>query len=127
LGVELDGSQTVRAWGEGKNKSDALEQAQKNAVRDILFKGNLTGKKDCALQPLLLEVNIAEKQESYFNAFFADEGEYKNYVNTEDEKSKSKVSEKNKSYVKYGVVVRVLRAELKEKLIKDGILKQEGK
>jgi hypothetical protein len=124
LGVESDGSQTVRAWGSGKNKSDALEQAKKNAGRDILFKGNLTGKKECALKPLLLEVNAAEKYESYFNVFFADGGEYENFVNTQDEKFKSKISETNKSEVKYGVIVRVLRSELKGKLINDGILKQ---
>jgi hypothetical protein len=124
LGVELDGSQTVRAWGSGKNKSDAVEQAKKNAVRDIVLKGNLTGKDECALKPLLLEVNAAEKHEIYFNAFFADGGEYKNYVNTEDEKRWSKVSETNKSYVKYGVILRVLRPELKEKLMNDGILKK---
>ena len=38
LGVELDGSETLRAWGRGKNRTDAIEQAKKNAVRDVLFK-----------------------------------------------------------------------------------------
>ena len=39
LAVELDGSETLRAWGRGKNRTDAIEQAKKNAVRDVLFKG----------------------------------------------------------------------------------------
>lgn len=39
LGVELDGSQTLRIWGVGRNKKDAVEQAKKNAVRIVLFKG----------------------------------------------------------------------------------------
>ena len=30
---------TLRAWGRGKNRTDAIEQAKKNAVRDVLFKG----------------------------------------------------------------------------------------
>ena len=30
LGVELDGSETLRAWGRGKNRTDAIEQAKKN-------------------------------------------------------------------------------------------------
>ena len=38
LGVELDGSQTLRIWGVGRNKKDAVEQAKKNAVRTVLFK-----------------------------------------------------------------------------------------
>ena len=33
LGVEGDGSQTIRAYGFGKDKDDAVEQAQKNAVK----------------------------------------------------------------------------------------------
>lgn len=43
LGVELDGSETLRAWGRGKNRTDAIEQAKKNAVRDVLFKGVVAG------------------------------------------------------------------------------------
>ena len=39
LGVEEDGSQTLRTWGFGNKKKDAVEQAMKNAVRDVLFKG----------------------------------------------------------------------------------------
>ena len=27
LGVELDGSETLRAWGRGKNRTDAIEQS----------------------------------------------------------------------------------------------------
>ena len=32
LGIEGDGSQTLRAWGTGRNRADAVEQAKKNAV-----------------------------------------------------------------------------------------------
>ena len=32
MGVELDGSQTLRVQGYGRNRSDAKEQAMKNAV-----------------------------------------------------------------------------------------------
>ena len=39
LGVELDGSQTLRVWGVGSNKKDAVEQAKKDAVRAVIFKG----------------------------------------------------------------------------------------
>ena len=61
LGVEQDGSQTLRAWGEGRNKADAVEQANKNAVRDVIFKGIRAGKADCNMRPLVTEVNAKEK------------------------------------------------------------------
>ncbi len=44
LGTELDGSQNLLNWGEGQNHSHAIEQANKNAVRDVIFKGIHAGK-----------------------------------------------------------------------------------
>ncbi len=122
LGVEQDGSQTLRAWGEGRNKADAVEQANKNAVRDVIFKGIRAGKADCNMRPLVTEVNAQEKYEDYFNRFFMDNGEYRKYVSSEDEKNHSKEYQKNLVGAKYGVTVRVLRAELKARLKNDGIL-----
>ncbi|MFN8274135.1 MAG: hypothetical protein U0X58_04550 [Flavobacteriaceae bacterium] len=127
MGVELDGSHTVKAWGSGRNRSDAVEQAKKNAVRDIIFFGLLEGKQDCKQKPLILEVNAQEKYEDYFNKFFADGGEYKNYISLRDERILDKLSrdrKKGRGSVTNGFIVRVLRSELKEKLIADGIIKQ---
>lgn len=123
LGTELDGSQTVRAWGAGSNKADAVEQARKNAVRDIIFKGVRAGNGDCSSKPLLLEVNAQEKYEFYFNKFFADGGEYEKYATSEDENRTSRIKANNSTQTNYGVVVRVKRADLRQKLIDDKILK----
>lgn len=126
LGVELDGSQTLKSWGTGNNKADAVEQAEKNAVNEVLFKGVLNGKAECNTKPVVFEVNAREKHEAYFNKFFADGGAYKNFISLKDEprfllkKKDRKVGVKE---VQFGVVVRVLRAELKNKMIADKILK----
>jgi hypothetical protein len=127
LGVEMDGSQTVKTWGNGRNRWDAIEQAKKNAVKDVLFNGIYEGKQECEKRPLVAEVNAQQKYEAYFNKFFADDGEYKNYVSLKDERIGQKISRDNKGArqsVTHGVVVRVLRAELKQKMIEDGILKK---
>lgn len=128
LGVELDGSETVKAWGNGRNRSDAVEQAKKNALRDVIFFGLLEGKQDCKQKPLILEVNALEKYEDYFNKFFADGGEFKNYISLRDERIFDKVSrdrKKARESVTNGLILRVLRSELKQKLIADGIIKQQ--
>ena len=91
LGVELDGSQTLKAWGNGRNREDAVEQAKKNAVRDVIFKGIREGKQDCNQKPLVFEVNAQEKYEDYFNKFFADGGEYRNYISLKDERIFDKI------------------------------------
>jgi hypothetical protein len=126
LGVELDGSVTLKAWGNGRNRADAVEQAKKNGVRDILFNGITEGKSDCNRSPLLLELNAQRKYEDYFNTFFADGGEYKNFVSLRDERIFDKLSRDKKGAresVTHGIVLRVLRSELKQKLISDGIIK----
>lgn len=127
LGVELDGSQTLRVWGVGSNKKDAVEQAKKDAVRAVIFKGIHSGLSGCNTKPILMEVNAEEKYEDYFNVFFMDGGEYLKYVSMKDEKrinlfKKDKEKENSQHFVKYGITVRVLRAELKKRLENDNII-----
>ena len=125
LGVELDGSQTVRAQGSGRNKADAVEQAKKNAVWAVIFNGIRGGMQGCDMRPLVNEANAHDKYEDYFNAFFADGGEYLKYVSMEDQKRGSKDKAKNKYVKSYTVTVRVLRSELRSRLLEDNVLTRE--
>ena len=127
MGVELDGSQTIKAWGNGRNRSDAVEQAKKNAVRDVIFFGISEGKSECNAKPLIFEVNAQEKYEEYFGRFFSDGGEYKNFISLRDERIFNKISrdkKKARESVTHGMIVRVLRNDLKAKLITNGIIKK---
>jgi hypothetical protein len=126
LGIEMDGSQIVKAWGDGRNRFDVIEQAKKNAVNDVLFNGIYEGKQECEKRPVIAEVNARQKHEAYFNKFFADNDQYKKYVSLKDERIGQKVSRDLKGWrqsVTHGVILQVLRAELKQKMIEDGILK----
>ena len=126
MGSELDGSHTLKAWGNGKNQKDAVEQAKKNAVRDVIFKGIHAGKSECSASPILIEINAQKKYEDYFFEFFEDGGKYTEFVTLQDERFKDKVKQRNKknarNSVTISVVVRVLSNKLKKKLIEDGIL-----
>lgn len=122
LGVELDGSQTLRSWGTGRNKQDAVEQAWKNAVNAVLFQGILDGAQGCDVRPLINEPNAREKYEEYFNRFLSDGGDYQEYVSTIDEKFLSKQKYRNDLQSTYAVTVRVLRSELKQRLRDDNVL-----
>ncbi len=125
LGVELDGSQTVKAWGSGRNRADAIEQAQKNAVNAVIFRGINNGKNVCDVRPLLTQPNARETYSDYFNIFFSDDGSYKDFVSFKDERILLKLlrnRKRSKEGVSHGIVLRILRSELKKKLINDGIL-----
>lgn len=122
LGVELDGSQTLRVCGYGRNRSDAKEQAMKNAVWAVIFDGIRDGAQGCNTRPLVTEVNAKERYEDYFNIFFADDGAYKEYVTLKDTKKGSGGRSKDKIGYSYDLTIRVLRPQLKARLIKDNVI-----
>lgn len=122
LGVELDGSQTLRVQGYGRNRADAKEQAMKNAVWAVIFDGIRDGVEGCNMRPLVTEVNARERYEDYFNIFFADNGAYKEYVSLRDTKKRSGGKEKDKLGYSYDLTIRVLRAQLKARLKADNVI-----
>lgn len=123
LNSELDGSITVRSYGEGKRKADARTQARKNAVYAIMFKGiEANGQ---PIRPLVTEANAYERHEVYFSQFFADDGTWKEFSSTKDEKLSAKEKQHGKTQNAFGSVVRVLRLQLKARLIADGIIKEQ--
>lgn len=122
LGVELDGSQTLRVQGYGRNRADAKEQAMKNAVWAVIFDGIKDGVDGCNTRPLVTEVNAKERYEDYFNIFFTDNGEYKKYVSLRDTKYGSGGRAKDKVGYAYDLTIRVLRAELRARLKADNVI-----
>lgn len=120
LGVDPDGGQTLRAWGNGINKSRAIEQAKRNAVEAVMFKG-IQGSGNCNKRPLINEVNARERYEEYFNTFFTEGGAYEKYV-TLDEKRTSRIKSSGASMEAWGVVVTVDRTALKNRLMDDNVI-----
>lgn len=123
LGTDMDGTQTLRSWGKGKNKAQAIENARKKAVEAVLFDGVIKGDKGCDQRPVIGGANAHEKNQVYFNRFFADGGEYRQYTSMEDEKRTSRIKSSDKSIENWSVVVRVDRAALRQRMIDDGIIK----
>jgi hypothetical protein len=112
---KLDGSFVLNAWGKGSSKSEAIDQAKRNVLNDILFNGVNKG---CQMRPLIVEVNAASKYRSYVYAFFAKE--YKDFISIEKSPKSQKKSRKQTSY---GIKIRVKVEAIRQKLIEDNILK----
>lgn len=123
LNTESDGSITVRASGQGRNAQDAIEQAWKNAVKDVMLKGVQVPGNTFLSKPLITEVNAEEKYASFIYSFLADQGEYLNFISTEDKKVGSTDKARNDVQVRRVVTVRVLRQDLKNYLIQQNIIK----
>ena len=124
LAMDPDGTQTLRTWGQGKNRSEAIEQAKKKALEEVLFKGVTAGSGEWDQRPIVTEVNAQQRHEDYFTKFFEDGGEYRNYVWL-DEKGTSRIKSESATVENWGMVVSINRDKLRDKLIKDKIIKQQ--
>jgi hypothetical protein len=116
LGLDLDGNLILLAWGNDINNYDYLEQAKINAFKDVLFKGIYEGKNDCDNEPIVKDVNADEKYSKYFSKFFSQNGLYKIFIKV------NKVYENN-NQINNGVELIILKKQLKNRLISDGIIK----
>lgn len=122
IGTELDGSITLEVWGKGRHYFDALEQAKKNAVRDIIFRGIQDG--NCQISAIVLLPKVKSTHEEYFAEFFSDDGPYLEFVSLKDERILNKMrrnKKKTREMQQRKVVVRVNRLGLKKKLKSDNI------
>lgn len=121
-GSSFDGNQKVKAWGIGANKVEAIEQAKKEALNTVLFKGIQKGVKGCQVNPIVTEVNARQRYAEYFDQFFSDSNIYSQFV-TIVTKGIKQEEQKNDKEIKMGVIIEINMTALKNKLSVDNILK----
>lgn len=120
-----DGSYVIRAWGRSRNATMSYEVAQKQALRDVLFYGVQAQSSNIQdLKPLIFDMNAQTKYEDYFNAFFSDHGAWKDYCSMVDRRIFTSNYSRTDAQLLAQVTVTIYRAQLKQKLIEDGILAQ---
>lgn len=122
LGRGMDGTQTLRVWASGRNKQDAIEQAKKKAVYDVVFTGIQAGSSECNSYPVVDEANARKKYEDYFDLFFADGGEYTKYVSNKNQKTSSIQRYQGNGTLTFGIIVIVNRSALRQRFESDNII-----
>jgi len=123
-GTGIQGSYQIKVWSYSKKAETAIEQAKKNAVHYIIFKGfpskeRLSGQKALAQNP-----NLEEVKSEFFKEFFQDGGKYLKFVtlvNNGAIASEDRIKI-GKEY-KIGVIVSVNVAALRKDLEDAGIIK----
>ena len=124
VGTGVQGTYVVKVWSYSKKADVAIEQAKKNAVHGVIFKG-FAGKQGVPGQrPLTNNVNLVEEKADFFEPFFKDGGKYMKFVSLSGDGSvdagdRMKVG---KEY-KVGVVVAVNVTALRKDLEDAGIIK----
>jgi len=124
VGTGTQGTYQIKVWTYSKNAETAIEQAQKNAVHGIIFKGfpdveRVKGQKSLAQNP-----NIEQEKEEFFKDFFRDGGKYQKFITLINngaiaQGDRIKIG---KEY-KIGVVVSVNIAALRKDLEEAGVIK----
>jgi hypothetical protein len=125
VSVDRNGIQTVKAWGIGLTEKDAIRNARRRAVDDILFKGLRGGNSSCNVKPIISDPNTKVKEESYFNNFYATQGSFQQFVSMPNEnwlRQKLKINKKNNGKLAFEIIVDVDVMRLKNFLKKDNII-----
>lgn len=124
IATELDGSYTLRVEGRGRNAADAYNEAGKQAVYDMLFT-TIVWRSGATknIQPIFVTMKRAyTDNRTYFNQFFADGGEYENYMSMKEKRELSNIYHRTNAQTVCVTTVCVYRDRLVEKMIADGIL-----
>lgn len=122
---DLDGTLTIRAYGVGKNRSTSKEQAMKNAVYNVIFKGVPVQNNAYLSRPLLFEANAEEKYNGFFTDFFSENGAWKQFADLHDKRLGSTSSSRRRVQASTDVTVRVHRDKLRSYLEQNNIIKNE--
>lgn len=125
LGTGMDGTQLLKVWGYGKNKTEAVEQAKKDAVHAVIFKGVPTGKPGCMQRPLATKAGAEQQHNDYFQTFFKKNGPYLKFVTISNDGSIDPADrlKAGKKY-KIGVTVSVAHSALRKELEAAGVIEK---
>lgn len=125
-GIAKQGAKLIKVWSYSKNPKHAISSAMKNAVHGIIFKGYAGGGQGCtSFQPLVKDPGQESKHQAFFDAFFADGGEYMKYVSAATDGrvaagDRLKISRRE---YKIGVIVNVMSDQLRKRLESEGIIR----
>ena len=122
----LQGTYQVKAWTYSNNVETAIEQAKKNAVHGIIFKGFPSKDGVAGQKPLARSPSLIKEKSTFFEEFFkTGSGNYMQFVtlaNNGQIAAGDRIKISKKEY-KIGVVVSVNKSELRKYLESEGIIK----
>ena len=125
-GIAKQGSKLIKVWSYSKNPKHAISRGMKNAVHGIIFKGYAGGGRGCtSLKALITDASKEKTFKEFFDAFFADGGEYLKYVSaaTDGRIAPGDRLKVSKREYKIGVIVNVQYDQLRKRLEKEGIIR----
>ena len=121
----VQGTYLVKVWSYSKKPNVAIEQAKKNAVHGIIFRG-FAGKDGVPGQkPIARNPNLEQEKSDFFKEFFATGGKYLKFVSLTNDGAvaagdRFKIGKKE---YKIGVLISIRKALLRKDLEASGVIK----
>ena len=128
LSANMDGSYVIRVQVRSKDAVTAFEDARRKAVKEVIFDGLKAANNSISdLKPLVFDKNAQEKYEDYWNAFFSDNGPWRQFSSYDDRRAITTHYERDGRQMVETGTVTVDRAGIKKKLQEDGIIPKAGR
>ena len=120
----VQGTYLIKVWSYSKKPEVAIEQAKKNAVHGIIFKGYTGTSSVPGQKALTTNVNLEQEKADFFDPFFSDGGKYMKFVSvTNDGAIEASDRMKVGKEYKIGVIVSVHVSALRKDLEDAGVIK----
>ncbi len=128
MSATAEGTYIIRVQVRAKDAVVAFKEAQRKVVKEVIFDGVKSANKGMSdLKPLCFDMNAREKYEDYWNAFFSDEGPWKEFTSYKDRRATSTRYQRDGRLMVETGTVTVDRAGIKKRLQTDGIIPKEGR
>lgn len=122
--VGVTGTDLIKVWSYSRNPDIAVEQAKKNAIHGIVFRGFAGAGRISGKKALVPDAATETAKADYFKDFFSDGGRYMKFVSLTGD---GMISADDRLRVgkefKIGVLVSVKVADLRKELETAGIIK----
>ena len=118
-GTGVQGTYLLKVWSYSKKPNVAIEQAKKNAVHGIIFRGFAGDQGIAGKPPLTSNSNLEQEKDEFFKEFFADGGKYMKFVSLTSDgavaaEDRMKVGKQYKIGVLVSIKVDLLRKDLED-------------
>lgn len=123
-GIAPEGYYMVKVFTYSTNRKLDMEQAKKNAVHGVLFKGYAGNTSNgCAtVRPICMNSNIEFEKKEFFDTFFANGGKFMKFVTESNDAEAAGDRAKVGKLFKVGVIVMVAKDLLRKDLEAAGII-----
>lgn len=118
------GSCDIKVWSYGPDAVTARDQATKNAVHGVIFRGvpGNVSKRLNALPPIVEDIMAEQSHKDFFDAFFSDGGPYQRFATRTMADGNDEILRYDRKNYKVGVIVTVQYDALRKALEQQGIV-----